>query len=131
VARSSRSGGIATDVRKPRKALKRAVEISERRNRRIARKDALPALLPRCRRKKTTSRPSESSRIDPSLRQVINCPPFAESVDPVMKPASSAARKTTQRAISSGSPSLLMGIWGKIDFSSTSFGTALTISVAI
>ena len=32
------------------------------------------------------------------------CPPLAVSVEPVMKPASSDARNTTQRAISLGSP---------------------------
>ena len=63
--------------------------------------------------------------------QVMVCPPLAESVDPVMKPASSAARNTTQRAISSGWPRRRTGICGKIDFSSTSLGTAITISVAI
>ena len=65
------------------------------------------------------------------LRQTTYCPPLAVSVEPVMKPASSAARKTTQRAISSGSPSRPTGICGRMFFSSTSFGTALTISVAI
>ncbi len=43
--------------------------------------------------------------------------------------ASSEARNSTQRAISSGSPSRPIGISGRIDFSSTSFGTACTISV--
>ena len=50
-------------------------------------------------------------------------------VEPVISPASSAARNTTQRAISSGSPRRPIGISGRIDFSSTSFGTACTISV--
>ena len=67
----------------------------------------------------------------PAARQTMVCPPLAESVDPVMKPASSAARNTTQRAISSGWPRRRTGICGKIDFSSTSLGTAITISVAI
>jgi len=58
-------------------------------------------------------------------------PPFAVSVEPVMKPASSDARNRTQRAISSGSPSRPSGICGRMLFSSTSLGTALTISVAI
>ena len=48
-------------------------------------------------------------------------PPLTESVEPVMAPASSAARNSTVRAISSGSPSRLIGICGRIDFSSTSF----------
>ena len=72
-------------------------------------------------------RPPRSSGVD----QTMYCPPFAVSVEPVMKPASSDARKTTQRAISSGSPRRPSGICGRMFFSSTSFGTALTISVAI
>ena len=66
-----------------------------------------------------------------SAAHAIYCPPLALSVEPVMKPASSEARKTTQRAISSGWPSRRTGICGRIDFSSTSLGTAMTISVAI
>src|SRR4029077_3110079 len=61
--------------------------------------------------------------------QIKYLPPLIESVEPVMKPASSAARKTTARAISSGSPRRLTGICGITFFSSTSFGTACTISV--
>src|SRR5665647_3196168 len=57
------------------------------------------------------------------------CPPLAVSVEPVIRPASSEARNTTQRAISSGSPRRLIGISGRMLFSSTSFGTACTISV--
>src|SRR6185437_2623564 len=57
------------------------------------------------------------------------CPPLAVSVEPVISPASSEARNTTQRAISSGSPRRPIGISGRIDFSKTSFGTACTISV--
>ena len=57
------------------------------------------------------------------------CPPLIVSVEPVMAPASSAARNTTARAISSGSPRRLTGISGRMLFSSTSFGTACTISV--
>ncbi len=57
------------------------------------------------------------------------CPPLAESVEPVIRPASSEARNTTQRAISSGSPRRPIGICGRMFFSSTSFGTACTISV--
>ena len=56
-------------------------------------------------------------------------PPFAVSVEPVIRPASSEARNTTQRAISSGSPSRPIGMVGRMLFSSTSFGTACTISV--
>ena len=61
--------------------------------------------------------------------QIMYWPPFAEIVEPVMRPASSEARKTTQRAISSGSPRRPIGISGRTLFSSTSFGTACTISV--
>jgi hypothetical protein len=61
----------------------------------------------------------------------IYCPPLIDSVEPVMAPASSEARKTTARAISSGSPKRPIGISGRMDFSSTSFGTACTISVLI
>ena len=41
---------------------------------------------------------------------------MADRVEPVIKPASSAARKATQRAISSGSPRRPTGICGRIDF---------------
>jgi len=63
--------------------------------------------------------------------QIIYCPPLAVSTEPVMKPAWSETRKTTQRATSSGWPRRPTGICGMTDFSSTSFGTAITISVAI
>jgi hypothetical protein len=46
-----------------------------------------------------------------------------------MRPLSSEARNTTQRATSSGSPRRPIGISGRIDFYSTSLGTACTISV--
>ena len=52
-------------------------------------------------------------RMDPALpaaHQTMNCPPLAERVEPVISPASSAARNTTQRAISSGSPRRPIGI---------------------
>ena len=62
--------------------------------------------------------------------QTKNCAPFAEIVEPLMKPASSEARNTTQRAISSGSPRRPAGIWAMID-SRTFSGTAMTISVAM
>src|SRR5450755_3793918 len=61
--------------------------------------------------------------------QTMYCPPLIESVEPVMAPAWSAARNTTARAISSGSPRRPTGISGRMLFSSTSFGTACTISV--
>jgi hypothetical protein len=41
---------------------------------------------------------------------------LAVIVDPVMKPASSEARNTTARAISSGSPRRLAGICGRMFF---------------
>jgi hypothetical protein len=63
--------------------------------------------------------------------QIIYCPPLMVSVEPVMKPDSSETRNTTQRATSSGSPRRRTGMSGRIDFSKTSFGTALTMSVAI
>ncbi len=62
-------------------------------------------------------------------RHTMICPPLADRVEPVMRPLSSEARNTTQRATSSGSPSRPIGISGRIDFSRTSFGTACTISV--
>ena len=64
-------------------------------------------------------------------RYVRYCPPLTVSVEPVMKPASSAARNTTARAISSGSPRRPTAMCGMICLSSTSCGTAFTISVAI
>lgn len=70
-------------------------------------------------------------RRTPSVDYIMYWPPFADRVEPVMRPASSDARNATQRAISSGSPSRPIGICGRILFSNTSFGTAFTISVAI
>jgi len=64
-------------------------------------------------------------------RQTKNCPPLAEIVDPVMKPASSEARKVTIRAISSGSPRRPTGICGMIRSFSTFSSMARTISVPI
>ncbi len=58
-------------------------------------------------------------------------PPLAVSVEPVIRPASSDAKNTTQRAISSGSPRRPMGICGKMFFCSTSCDIAFTMSVAI
>ena len=63
--------------------------------------------------------------------QAKYCPPLAVIVEPVIKPASSEARNTTQRAISSGSPSRPIGICGRIFSFSTFSSIALTISVAI
>jgi hypothetical protein len=67
--------------------------------------------------------------VAPAFGQIMTCPPFTASVAPVMKPASSEARNVTQRATSSGSPSRPVGMSGRIDLSTTSFGTAWTISV--
>jgi hypothetical protein len=64
-------------------------------------------------------------------RQAIYWPPLADMVEPVMKPASSEARKTTQRAISSGSPRRPTGICGMMRSLSTFSSMALTISVAM
>ena len=63
--------------------------------------------------------------------QTKNWPPLAEIVEPVMKPASSEARNTTQRAISSGSPRRPTGICGMMRSFSTFSGMARTISVPI
>lgn len=60
-----------------------------------------------------------------------NCAPFALMVEPEMKPASSAARNTTQRAISSGSPRRPTGICGMMRSFSTFSSMARTISVPI
>ena len=51
-----------------------------------------------------------NDRTLPPSGQAKYCPPLAEIVEPVMKPASSEARKTTQRATSSGSPRRPTGI---------------------
>ncbi len=63
-------------------------------------------------------------------RQTKNCAPLAEIVEPLMKAASSEARKATIRATSSGSPRRPAGICAMI-FSRTASGTAITISVAM
>lgn len=63
--------------------------------------------------------------------QPKNCAPLALMVEPEMNPASSDARKTTQRAISSGSPSRPTGIWGIMRSFKTFSSIARTISVPI
>ena len=63
--------------------------------------------------------------------QTKNWPPLALMVEPVTKPASSEARKTTQRAISSGSPRRPTGIWGMMRSFRTFSSMARTISVPI
>ena len=55
--------------------------------------------------------------------------PLAEMVEPVMKPASSEARNTAQRAISSGSPRRPTGICGTMRSDRTLGSIARTISV--
>ena len=57
------------------------------------------------------------------------CPPLTDSVAPVMKPASSLARKATARAISSGLPSRPTGMPDMMDFMASA-GTAATMSVS-
>jgi hypothetical protein len=91
----------------------------------------VPPLIQRLEERK---RPGLSPRpfVFPKGRdQTKNCAPLAEIVDPLMKPASSEARNTTQRAISSGSPRRPAGICGMILEFSTSSGMARTISVPI
>ena len=61
--------------------------------------------------------------------QPKNCAPLALIVEPEMKPASSEARNTTQRAISSGSPRRPTGICGMMRSFSTFSSMARTISV--
>ncbi len=72
------------------------------------------------------ARPGSLRRIAPrndeEANQTMYCPPLMVSVEPVMAPESSAARNTTARAISSGSPRRLTGISGRMAFSRTSFG---------
>src|SRR5438874_12130882 len=61
--------------------------------------------------------------------QYMCWPPLTDSVEPVMKSASSATRNSTVREMSSALPRRPTGIRATI-FSSTSFGTARTISVS-
>jgi len=65
------------------------------------------------------------------LAQLIYCPPLIDSVEPVMKLASSAARNTTARAISPGSPRRPTGMRGRMLLAITSGATASSISVWI
>src|SRR5689334_16329897 len=62
--------------------------------------------------------------------QYMCWPPLIDKVDPVMKPASSAIRNSTPRAISSALPRRPTGILATI-FSSTLGGTAETMSVSV
>ena len=64
-----------------------------------------------------------------STDQYICCPPLTDSVEPVMKSASSATRNSTVREMSSACPSRPTGMRAMI-FSRTSAGTARTISVS-
>src|SRR5450759_3351530 len=77
------------------------------------------------------ARPAKRTVKSKRKRSAKYCQPSAESVEPVIRPASSEAKNTTQRAISSGSPRRPIGISGRMFFSSTSFGTACTISVLV
>jgi phosphoribulokinase len=63
------------------------------------------------------------------VAQSMNWPPLMVSVEPVIQPASSAARKVTQRATSSTSPRRPTGICPTIDFI-TSSDTPASSSVA-
>ena len=82
-----------------------------------------------CRSGRRSGRPSTMQNAVPAYEKY--CPPLAEIVAPVMKPASSEARKATQRAISSGSPRRPTGICGMMRSSSTFWSIALTMSVPI
>ena len=68
------------------------------------------------------------ARSRPSV-QYMWWPPLTEIVEPVMKSASSAIRKSTARAMSSARPRRPTGMEATI-FSSTASGTARTISVS-
>src|SRR5207248_9975303 len=61
--------------------------------------------------------------------QYMCWPPFTDNVEPVMKSASSATRNNTVRAMPSALTRPPTGMRATI-FSSTSFGTARTISVS-
>src|SRR5687768_658395 len=65
-----------------------------------------------------------------AMTQYMCWPPLIDSVEPVMKPASSAIRNITPRAISSARPKRPTGIFATI-FSSTCGGTARTMSVSM
>src|SRR5260370_15826289 len=69
-------------------------------------------------------------RLNQGHAQYICWPPLIDRVEPVMKPASSAIRNITPRAISSALPSRPTGILATI-FSSTLAGTAATMSVSV
>jgi len=89
------------------------------------------------------SGPTAASRMAPRKRQLegrvraillsaqyICWPPLIDKVEPVMKPQSSATRKTTPRAISSALPKRPTGILATM-FSSTLGGTAESMSVSV
>ncbi len=79
-----------------------------------------PGPAPRRRRESATA---------PPPAQYMCWPPLIDSVEPVTNSASSAVRKATPRAMSSALPSRPIGMRATI-FSSTSAGTARTISVS-
>lgn len=130
----SRNGAAATADRRPSVAPSRTSADADRRpSKCLAELTTDPGSGSACgwlRRKKTPADGGRPMRIA-AARQAKYCPPFAVIVEPVMKPASSEARKTTQRAISSGSPSRPTGICGMIRSASTFSSIALTISVAM
>jgi len=76
------------------------------------------------------ARPARKPCFRACARQYICCPPLMLSVDPVTNPPSSEHRNATPRAISCAWPSRPTGIFATI-FSSTSAGTAATMSVSI
>ena len=94
----------------------------------IARLPGRPQAAPLCRLRSASGRDIRGFRRRDG-DQYICWPPLTESVEPVMKPASSATRNSTARAISSALPSRPTGMRAMI-FSSTSAGTARTISVS-
>ena len=73
--------------------------------------------------------PEASLEARTSMAHAMYWPPLIDSVEPVMKPPSSEARKTTARPISSGVPRRPTGICGMIFVFSTSGSIACTISV--
>src|SRR5262249_2112730 len=74
---------------------------------------------------------SPSGEVLPAVRRQRRAGDEAGIVGREADAAARDGRKTTQRAVASGSPSRPSGMCGRRLFSSTSWGTALTISVAI
>jgi hypothetical protein len=104
------------------------VSSSDRRSRESK---SLPDAFPCVRQAFVRTGAGRDGRLPALRRQTKNWPPLALMVDPVMKPASSEARKATIRAISEGSPRRPTGICGMIRSFSTFSSMARTISVPI